>query len=1273
MNRLFSSASYSALLAASALLFAPLPIGSTAARADSFTVGAGATQTEPQSVSGTDTGLIEAGGTLETDGDDAIVWDGPATGPTGIVITNDGTISTTDRAIDTDDEVSGNFTLRNNGLIESDDDTLRIDDAFAGGSLHVVNTGEMTSGEGQVLDLTNANDASARVRIENSGSITAEENDAIRLGGGTIAIDNSGTIEAQDGNKAIVFDEAENVETLNSFTLVNRAGGQIFGEDDAFKVNAEEGSTSAARFDITNHGTIDGGDGEALDFDELASPNAVVTISNTGTLQSQDSDAVRFSGGSILLTNSGTIQTFNEDDRALKFDAEANIENVSSFTLINEEGGQIIGGDDAFKIAADADNNASSAVISIENHGLIDGGIGQALDFADLTSATNQITIRNYGTLQSSEADGIRPGAFANVINYGVIQSTDLTSDGDGVDFQGAGGSVLNASGGQILGAKHGITGDGATTVYNEAGGLIAGRNGSGINVDSLEGVVVNVTNYGTIQGAVTGLLDDDGDPDGVPDGDGDGVDVDGQVMLYNYGLIQGTGATGTNDGDPNTADGIAAGGGLIYNATSGTIQAFDNYANDGQDNVGRAILIDDSSQGAAPFATTLINDGLITSDGVAVTFIGDNDDVIKNAGTISSGNAMAVDMGGGDDVFVRYAYGTVIGYVTAGSGYDTLEFAEQTDLVHYVDNFDLGLLGNTAQYRDFERLLIHQGAFVSATGSSDFAGAVVVEDGTLFLHGAMPSASLTLANSLGFLGGNGTLGSLTVGPGTVSPGNSIGTITVNGTVTFNAGSTYVVEFNQTSSDQIIAGTSAINGGSVLLYSEGGPLNVGAVYNIVSAGATTTPNGQFDRVSMGQNFLFIDPTLGRDGGSVTLTLERNGVSFASLGRTANQQAVGGGIDLANGGLLQSTVFAATEGQQSAIVSGYDLLSGEVHASVGSTLFYQSTLVADTLVGRLRQASAISASPAMAALAAGGPVTAYAAKAPAPQSPFPVKAAPIEPAGPVYATWAQGFGQWSTTDGNGNAAEVDSSLGGFLAGGDVTTGNVTFGLAAGYASASTDVDDRLSSADSDTVLIAAYAGTSFDAFRLRGGASYGWSNIDTERTAAMLGIVENPLGAYDGSTANIFVEAAYAFETASIAFEPFAQIAWSWIETDSFVETNAPNLGLASPGLSYDVPYSTLGLRLATSFAVGAGTVAPHATLGWRHAYGDLAPDIAMSFAETGGAFTVAGAPIAQDSFVLGAGVDFNIGQNLSLNIGYEGQFASEIETNAIKGGLTYRF
>ncbi len=41
--------------------------------------------------------------------------------------------------------------------------------------------------------------------------------------------------------------------------------------------------------------------------------------------------------------------------------------------------------------------------------------------------------------------------------------------------------------------------------------------------------------------------------------------------------------------------------------------------------------------------------------------------------------------------------------------------------------------------------------------------------------------------------------------------------------------------------------------------------------------------------------------------------------------------------------------------------------------------------------------------------------------------------------------------------------------------------------------------------------------------------------------------------------------------------------------------------------------------------------------------------------------------------MVGAGLDIGLGSGLSLNIGYEGQFADETEYNAVKGGFVYKF
>ncbi len=90
------------------------------------------------------------------------------------------------------------------------------------------------------------------------------------------------------------------------------------------------------------------------------------------------------------------------------------------------------------------------------------------------------------------------------------------------------------------------------------------------------------------------------GAPPGSATGDGDAIDVDGLLDLTNHGRVAGLGANGTNDGEPNLSEGIAiGGGGSIANHAGASIYGY-----------GRAIQVDNSSNGEAFGATRIVNDG---------------------------------------------------------------------------------------------------------------------------------------------------------------------------------------------------------------------------------------------------------------------------------------------------------------------------------------------------------------------------------------------------------------------------------------------------------------------------------------------------------------------------------------------------------------------------------------------------------------------------------------------------------------------------------------
>src|SRR5262249_58217690 len=101
------------------------------------------------------------------------------------------------------------------------------------------------------------------------------------------------------------------------------------------------------------------------------------------------------------------------------------------------------------------------------------------------------------------------------------------------------------------------------------------------------------------------------------------------------------------------------------------------------------------------------------------------------------------------------------------------------------------------------------------------------------------PITSSRFVNAGGGLGGRGGGGRTTIlAGGTLSPGNSVGTLTVNGNLVFAAASLYMVEVQGNTADRTNASGTATLAGTV------GVVNLGGTpahsYTILSAAARRT-------------------------------------------------------------------------------------------------------------------------------------------------------------------------------------------------------------------------------------------------------------------------------------------------------------------------------------------------------------------------------------------------------------------------------------------------
>jgi outer membrane autotransporter protein len=272
----------------------------------------------------------------------------------------------------------------------------------------------------------------------------------------------------------------------------------------------------------------------------------------------------------------------------------------------------------------------------------------------------------------------------------------------------------------------------------------------------------------------------------------------------------------------------------------------------------------------------------------------------------------------------------------------------------------------------------------------------------------------------------------------------------------------------------------------------------------------------------------------------------------------------------------------------------------------------------------------------------------------------------------FALWARGSGSWGQTRGDGNAASLTRSSGGLLAGFDIPVASgARLGVVAGYSRSTFEVARRRSRGEADNYHIGLYGGAELDRFRLSGGVTYAWHDLDTRRSAAFSGFGEELRSDYDAHSLQAFGEIAYRLDLGRASFEPFANLAYVNLRSAGFTETGGV-AALTARAQTTAVAFTTLGLRAQMSFDLGTNVARISGTLGWRHATGDVTPLSLQAF--SGGApFSIAGAPIARDALVVSAGLALKLSPEAEIALSYDGQLAWRTTDHAFNARLAVKF
>lgn len=545
-----------------------------------------------------------------------------------------------------------------------------------------------------------------------------------------------------------------------------------------------------------------------------------------------------------------------------------------------------------------------------------------------------------------------------------------------------------------------------------------------------------------------------------------------------------------------------------------------------------------------------------------------------------------------------------------------------------------------------------HNGT-VTNSGTFNNSGTVagaVANSGTLSNDGTISGS----VSNAGLLVGTGLIGGDLVSFGRISPGHSLGTVTVSGDALLASGSVHVAEIGAPGqSDQLIVGGALVSQGATLqiIPLAGTAPQLNSSYVLMTAGGGITGSFVLDMTGFGSQaslYPFLGAQVTSSGGALDLTMVRSAVPFSALAITPNQRALATAAD----GLPEAAAITAAlaELPGTAAAPAFTALDGEVYAASLSALQSQAATVRHAVTGRLLQV-------------AGGPVASGARAGDMP--------------GLSGATlWGQAFAGWGSLDGTFNAAGYSTTSGGFLMGLDAMAGDWRVGLAAGFSQSALTLDGGASSLDADTYDLALYAGRSFGPLALRLGAAMAWQDLSSSRLISLPTFLGTESAGYGGSTAQVFGEAGWDVPVNGFgvpaALQPFAGLSYVSVSTDAFTES-AGAAALSGASGSFGVLSSTLGVRGSLVARAGSVPVTLAGGIGWQHAYGDLTPAATLAFVAGGTPFTVSGAPLASDSLLLSAGIAAQVAANLSLAASYSGQIAATASENAVKGSFVLNF
>lgn len=479
-------------------------------------------------------------------------------------------------------------------------------------------------------------------------------------------------------------------------------------------------------------------------------------------------------------------------------------------------------------------------------------------------------------------------------------------------------------------------------------------------------------------------------------------------------------------------------------------------------------------------------------------------------------------------------------------------------------------------------------------------------------------------------LKGNGVIVGNINSAGIIAPGNSIGTLTINGNLTQISSSDLQIEFGDGGYDRLIVRDTATLDGSLSLIPTG----------------YLTPG----------NYQFIDASL-VTGNFATI----NNFSSSIL----QTSAPASGLEPGKFNLSRNSYTSILENKQQSLASAFELSRPTANGDMANILNRLDVMnLAD-----IRQATN-DFSPYFH-----NSVTTANLENIRTRSTFFQNKVQQNEVDRVSPFWFSGYSGNTRYDKTATSNNFKAKYAGFMLGVDKQfESEFQFGVAGGYTDSTFGENDTSSNASSsayDGYLYGSWSPQSNDAFYLQSILELGFTNYKTNRDIPFL--ERTATSDHDSNHYSAFLGGGYKHKMSKWSIEPRAGLQYIHLDEDGFTEFGAGAASFTIQTKKSDALLSSLGFEVNHTFKVDKGLLIPSIRADWFHNF-SADTENTISTLQTGESFSVDDREASEDSLDLAVALTIIVSDTVHGHVGYQYSFTEDQEgAYLLNAGLSYYF